>query len=174
MVTYKKFKSRKGSAYLYVVIIFLFVTLFSAIMFSMLQQSVYQTHTYSLRMKAFYLTKEAADATVAVLLEVPEKTLANPDPKPLIKTMSYPATDTMTHTVNKTTVVGTSVITLTKEKHDYYGESKDWIVANITTTIPDERNTKPGTTTGAVYTFKGSVMILWENSMIQLYNITLD
>lgn len=153
-------RSHKGSAYLYVIIIFLVVTLFSTIMLSTLNQAIYQSHTYSMRMQAYYLTDEAADATVAVLLD---------DSDDLLNHLSYPQTDTMIHTSGGD-VIGTSKITLTKEFHNYYGENKEWIVAKIKTEIPDQR----GSREGEMFSFEGSVMILLENSMIQLYNIDPD
>lgn len=151
---------RQGSGYLLVIIVFLVVSLFATLMLSSLGNAIYQTHTYSMKMQSYYLTKEAADATVAVLLS---------DDNALLKTLTYPQTDTMPHSSGGE-VIGSSEITLTKELHDYYGENKEWIVARIKTEIPDQR----GSRAGEQFVFEGSVMILLENPMIQLYNINPD
>lgn len=156
-----KFRKRKGGAYLLVIAVFLFVSLISTLMLSTISQSVYQTHVYGMQMQSYYLTNQAADATVAVLLA---------DDNLLLNSMSYPQTDTMIHTDESGTVLGSSQIRLAKERHDYYGDNKEWIVAYIETKIPDQR----GSREGEDFSYKGSVMILVENPLIQLYNINPD
>jgi hypothetical protein len=152
---------RKGSTYLLVVVVFIFVSLFSALMLSNVSQSIFQINTYGLQMQCYYLNQQAAEATVAVLLD---------NDNELLNGMSYPQVDTMTHTESSGTVLGNSKITLTKEEHDYYGESKEWAVARIVTTIPDHRASRSGND----FNYVGSVMILIENPLVQLYNINPD
>lgn len=156
----RKLHIRKGSSYLLVIVVFLFVSLITAIMVTGLNQSIYHSHAYALQMRAYYLTGKAADATVAVLLA---------DDNELLKDLPYPKEDSMTH-MDGSHVVGLSKIKLTKETHSYYGENKEWIVAAIETTIPEQR----GSRTGKSFTYTGTVMILVENPLIQLYNINPD
>ena len=119
-----KLRKRKGSAYLLVVVVFLFVSLFSALIFSNVSQSIFQLNTYGLQMQCYYLTQQASEAAVAVLLS---------DNNALLQSeTAYPQEDTMIHYgIDGTTYLGKSKITLTKESHDYYGESKRWAVARI-------------------------------------------
>lgn len=157
-----KLRKRKGSAYLLVVVVFLFVSLFSALIFSNVSQSIFQLNTYGLQMQCYYLTQQASEAAVAVLLS---------DNNALLQSeTSYPQEDTMIHYgIDGTTYLGKSKITLTKESHDYYGESKRWAVARIVTTIPDPRASRDGED----FSYTGSVMVLVENPVVQLYNIDL-
>lgn len=162
----KKPHKRKGATYLLVIIVFIFVSLFSTLILSNVSQSVYQFNAYSLQMQCFYLNRQAADATVVALLT--EDDVGNT----LLKTSrtSFPKVDTMTHTASDGTLLGSSTITLTKENYDYYGESKEWAVARIETSIPDPR----GSRRGEDFNYSGSVMVLVENPLIQLYNINPD
>lgn len=154
------FRSHRGSANLYVIVVLMVVSLFSAIILSSLNQAIYQSHTYGMKMQSYYIAKEAADATVAVLLA---------DGDELLNSLQYPKTDTMSHTSGGD-VIGSSRITLTKEFYDYYGENKEWIVARIHTELPEQR----GSRSGEMFSFEGSVMILLENSMVRIYNIDPD
>lgn len=150
---------RQGSAYMMVIMVFIFVSVFSAMMLSALSQSIYESHAYSLQMQCYYLNNQAAKATVAALLA---------DDNQLLRDATYPKLDTLEHkdaALSKD--LGISEIRLTRENHDYYGESKSWIVADITTTIKDPRATRAGQD----FTYVGSVMVLEENPLIQLFNL---
>lgn len=154
----RKIQKRKGSAYLLVVIVFLVLSLFTTLMVTSLNQSIFQMHTYALQMKAYYLNHEAEEAVVAILLD---------NSNDLLEHLAYPQTDSMEHT-DGSEVIGESVITLTKEVHSYYGTDEDWVVARVETTIPDVR----GDRIGEPFTYTGSVMILLSNPIVQLYNIS--
>lgn len=156
----KKLKKRTGAVYLLVIVVFVFVSMFSAMMLSSISQSIYQINTYGLQMQCSYFNQQAADATVAALLDSGNE-LLNSD-------VGYPRVDTMTHkALDGTTVLGESKITLKKENHDYYGESKAWAVAEIETTMPDPRAAnKDGNVS-----YVASLMVLVENPIVQLYNI---
>lgn len=157
----RKSKKRKGSVYLIVVMIFLFVSLFSALMLQTLSQSIFQTHMYGMNMKCYYLSRQTADAVVAALLQHNNELLND-----LHTTMN----DSMEHLNEAGEPVGNSHIVLRKERHTYYDENKEWVVAYITTTIPDERGSRQGET----YTYEMTLMILVENPLIQLYDIDPD
>lgn len=158
----KKHYKRNGSSYLMIILVFVFVSSFSALMLSTLNQSIYQTNAYGLQMQCYYLNNQAAKATVAVLLKDKD------DDYEFMKTASFPQTAVLTHTnADGSQEVGRSTIQLTKEYHDYYSESRAWIVARITTTIKDKRSSNSGND----FTYEGTAMVLVENPIIQLYNI---
>ncbi len=150
-------KTRKGSAYLFVILIFLFVSLFSMLIITQVQQTVYETHAYALQMQAYYMTQRSADATLAILMA---------DDNALLKSGDYPKTDTLSHWSGS----GTSVIKLTKEIHPYYSEQKVWVIVSIETRIPDPR----GRREGEAFLHSGKVMILVENPIVQLYYLNPD
>ncbi len=158
-----KLKKRTGSSYLIVIVAFIFVSLFSALLLSELDQSIYTTNSYALQMQAYYLNHEAASATVAALLQDDGSGKYNYE---TLSSTYFASESTMEHTYNGNHL-GTSHIRLSKEQHDYYEVNKNWIVATINTEIADNR---AGNTTGK-YTYKGTVMILCENPIVQLYNI---
>lgn len=147
-----------GSAFILVIAVFIFVSLFSALMISTVNQSIYQTHTYGMQTQCYYMNNEAANATVAVML-------ANDND--LLKKVSGPQSATMIHTDEDGNPVGTSVITVQKENHNYYGENQPWVVGRITTTITDKRAERQG----EPFTYEGTVMILIDNPLIQLFNL---
>ncbi len=159
----RRVTKRRGSTYLLVIVAFVFISLFSGLMLSNLSQTIFQLNTYGLQMQCYYLTRQAADATVAVLLDNNNQLLNSLNG-------SGGMTDLMTHTDGNGAVLGTSTITLTKEYHDYYNENKEWAVATIRTTIQDPRAPRAGQD----FTYTGSVSILIDNPLIRLYNIDLD
>lgn len=160
----KRAKKRTGSAYLVVLMIFLSISLFSTLMISSVNHSIARSHAHSLQLKAYYLNQEAQEVAVAVLRKDEDKLL-----KELASKSGAAAqrTDTMTHRNKKTNQeIGTSTITLKKEQAPYYGANEDWIVAEVTTVIPDERASKKG----ANFTFQAKVKLLAKNPIIQIYN----
>lgn len=153
----RKSNMRQGSTYLLVVVVFLLISLFTALMVSSLNQTIYQMHAYALQTRAHFLNREAQDTVVAVLLD---------NQNELLKRVSHPQSDVFVHT-DGLDVIGESEITLTKETHKYYTEDEEWVVARITTTIPDVR----GDRLGEPFVYRGTVMILLKNPIVQLYNI---
>lgn len=150
-------RKNKGSAYLYVIVVFVVISTFTAFMLSGLNHTIFQMHTYSIHMKAHYLNLEAEETLVAALLQ---------DDHDLLKNLPYPASESMSHYDNGTRIAD-SDFRITKERHNYYGERKEWVVARVTTTVYDER---PGRV-GEPFTYEGTVMILLENPIVQLYNL---
>lgn len=150
-------RKNKGSAYLYVIVVFVVISTFTAFMLSGLNHTIFQMHTYSIHMKAHYLNLEAEETLVAALLQ---------DNRQLLGGLSYPASERMDHLDNGTRI-GESAFHITKERHNYYGQPKEWVVARVTTTVYDER---PGRV-GDPFTYEGTVMILLENPIVQLYNL---
>lgn len=151
-------KKRQGSVYVVVVGVFLVISLFTAFMATELNQTIYQMHAHSLQMRAYYLNLEAEETTAAVLLK---------DENKLLNGLVYPKTDRMEHLENGH-VIGESVITLRQEKHKYYDVQEDWVVAYVETTIKDDRVTNRGSD----FHYKGTVMILKKNPIVQLYNVS--
>ena len=154
-------RKREGSAYLLVIVVFIFVSLFSALMMSNLTQTIYQANAYGMQTQCYYLNNQAARATVAALID---------NNNELIKTMSFPREDTMKHKDSSGIEIGSSRIVLKKEYHDYYGENEAWVVAEITTTIKDLRAARYGED----FTYMGTVMVLIDNPLIQLYNVNIE
>lgn len=150
--------AHSGSTYLLVVVVFLLISLFTTMIVSSLNQTIYHMNAYALQSKAYYLNREAQDAVVAVLLD---------DQSERLKNLSYPCSDSMTHT-DESGMLGKSEISLSREFHEYYSENEEWVVARIVTTIPDVR----GNRAGEPFTYTGTVMILLKNPIVQLYNIS--
>lgn len=151
----------RGSAYILVILVFLFVSFFSALLLSNLNQAIYQTNAYGLQMQCYYLNNQAAKATVAALLA---------DDNDLLNRMNASGgvqTTTMIHKDADGDVVGSSNIKLTRESHVYYNENKQWIVATIVTTIDDPRASRQG----EKYDYTGTAMILADQPLIQLFNL---
>lgn len=157
----------KGSTYIYVIGVFLVVSMLTTLSVSQLNQSIYENHAYNMQMQCYYLTYEAADATVYVLTDDYKEN------RDLLRHMDYPQTNEIKHydpevaNPDESDIIGVSSITVTKEIHDYYGEDREWAVATITTTIPDKR----GSRMGEDFSYVGSVMILMDNPVVQIYNI---
>ena len=154
----KRLKKRRGSAYLLVIVILIAISVFTSLMITMLNRSIFHMNTYALQMRAYYLNREAQETVAAVLLD---------DDADLLQNMDYPRTDSMTHEYDGQ-VLGESTITVDKEIHRYYGDDTDWIVAHVETTIPDTRPDRAGKS----FPFNGTVMILLDNPVVQLYNIS--
>ena len=154
-------KKHGGSAQFIVIAALVIISVFSAYIIHLLQNDIFQMHAYSLQMKAYYLSDEAASASVSALLA--------DDDESLLKTGIFPMHDTMTHIANGERI-GVSDISMTKEVHPYYEENKDWIVIRIRTTIPDDRAER----LGEDFTYSMTVMVLAENPLVQLYNINPD
>ena len=149
---------RRGSSFLLVVVIFCVVSVFASLMVTMLNRSVFQLNTYAVQMRAYYLNHEAQEAVVAALLD---------NDCEVMKYSSYPRTDSMTHSY-ELEELGQSTIVLTKEIHPYYGTDRVWAVARIHTTVPDSRPDHDG----QEFSFEGTVMVLFDNPVVQLYNIS--
>ena len=150
-----------GSAYMLVILVFIFVSLFSALMLSNLNQAIFQNNAYGLQMQCYYLNNQAAKATVAALLA---------DDNDLLNKIAISGgvqTTTMIHTDADGNPVGSSSIKLTRENHTYYNENKEWIVATIVTTIIDPRTSRQG----KEFDYKGTAMILADQPLIQLFNV---
>ena len=154
-------KKRAGSAHIIVLAVLVLISVFSAFIIRQLQADIFQINAYSLQMQGYYLSDEAASAAISALLA--------DDDASLLKTGTFPMSDTFTHTFSGEKV-GVSEITMTKETHPYYDEDKDWIVIRISTAIPDTRAERSGQS----FTYEMTVMILSENPLVQLYNINPD
>lgn len=153
-----RLKSRRGSASLYVLAALILISLFSALIVTVLKGDIYQMHAYELQMQAYYLSDEAASASVSALLA--------DDDSSLLLTGRFPMSDTLTHTSEGKTL-GVSSITMEKERHPYYGSDAVWVVIRIVTTIPDMR----GSSTSGEFSYETTVMVLEENPLVRLYNI---
>ena len=163
-----KSHKRTGSAYMLVIVVFLFVSVFSAIMMSNLGQTIFQTNAYAMQMQCYYMGNQAAKATVAALLEV-QKDPDGGEQKTVIRSdyLNYKNQNKMEHKDKDGNVLGTSVITLYEKPYPYEGELKDWIVGYITTTMTDRRANRQGDD----FTYESTVMILKDNPLIQLFNL---
>ena len=155
-----KLRKRQGSAYLLVVVVFVCISVFTTLLVTVLNRSIFHMHTYAMQMQAYYLNHEAQEAVVAILLD---------DDRDLLQNMEYPQTDSMTHTFESETL-GESEITVSEEVHPYYGTDAAWIVARVVTTIPDKRSGREGES----FSYSGTAMLLKENPIVQLYNISPD
>lgn len=153
------YKKRKGSAYLLIILIFLFTSMTSALMISRLNHAIHQSYVEGIQMQAYYYTKMSAEATVAALLA---------DTEDLLDNFTGTPTQTLQHTDASGVILAESVITMRKELRDYYGTDKEWAVVNITTTIQDGRSNHAATK----YTYTGSVAVLVEQPIVQIYNIS--
>lgn len=151
----------RGSAYILVILVFIFVSLFSALLLSNLNQAIFQTNAYGLQMQCYYLNNQAAKATVAALLA------DNNDLLNRLAASGDVQTTTMVHKDAGGNSVGSSSIKLTREYHTYYDENKEWIVATILTTINDPRVSRQG----EMFDYKGTAMILVDQPLIQLFNV---
>lgn len=185
-------QKRRGASYIMVIAVFIFVSLLSVLMLSMINQTVYQTQTYSLQMQAQYINKTTVDAIVQALLVGSEENrmlkkvvdndgehFKNPRTGDLVEyTQEYYDIDE--HGELTTDLLGVSKFTLEAKKYLYYGDAKDWVVITTVTTIPDTRAARKG---GASSVFDGTslegqkgfeytstTMILVENPLVTIYN----
>lgn len=147
-----------GSTYMLVLVVFIFVSVFSALMLSNLGQTIFQTNTYEMQMRCYYMYDQAAKATVAALLK---------DDNELLNSVTTERTQTIEHKDESGEVVGRSTITIKKDHLNYYGENAEWIVGEITTTITDLRAVRAGED----FSYEGTVMVLVSNPLIQLFNM---
>ena len=157
----KRLRKRRGSAYLTVVLVFIAVSLFTTLMVTTLNRSVFQMHSYALMMKARYLNYEAQEAAVAALLSGSSELLYS--------ISETPRSDTLTH-VSGSDYLGESTITLKKGEYPYYDATAWWVVAYVETAIPDPRADR----LGEDYTYSGTVMVLLDNPIVQIYNADVD
>lgn len=188
----------KGASYLTVICVLIFVSLFSVLMLSMVNQSAYQTQTYSLQMQAQYINKTTTDAIVQAMLV--DESAALHERKTMLQVIlddngtkfgSSGSLKQFKHlyydvdaTGKQTDLIGVSLFTIGKEMHDYYGEPKKWIIITVTTTIPDTRAARIGGAADAFagtdlegqrgFEYTGTTMVLAENPLIQLYNADMS
>lgn len=172
-----KYKRRKGSAYIYVLVVFVFISLLSAVAINVSRWNLHDTVLQQQRMKAYYLTRSGIDVSLAALLQedvngysLIQSFSKYQDPsgsKKLAQTIEYKA---------GAEVIGTSKITAKSITEVNAGKKERWIQVDVNTEIPDIRASADDTHRKGInkrnIVYGGSVKVLVENPLFQKFDVS--
>ena len=161
-----RMKFRKGIVSLLAVGAFVLISALSFYIITVIRNDIYQMHSYQLSMQAYYLAKEAASASLSALL------MERSNADPLIQQTDW-TQETLysfiSHEYNGVQV-GTSDVTASGLSAPYYGETRQWVVLTVETSMNDSR----AANNDGQFTYTMYVIILKDDPSIQIYNFTPD